>query len=106
MNERLSIVLLADEGMTNEEIMGVLPFGIHKIARWRNRFAEWGLEGIEKGRPRGNNHGGADSLKQAKLRAQVIEYTTNKKKLPAGSTHWTTRTLAAKLKTNHSLGMS
>lgn len=102
MKERLSIVLLADEGMTNEEIMGVLPFGIHKIARWRNRFAERGLEGIEKDRPRGYNHGGADSLKQAKLRAQVIEYTTNKKKLPAGSTHWTTRTLAAKLKTNHS----
>jgi len=101
MKERLSIVLLADEGLTNNEIMGQLPFSVHKIARWRNRFAESGLVGIEKDRPRGANHGGADSLKQARLRERVIEYTTNKEKQPRDATHWTTRTLAAKLKTNH-----
>ena len=102
IKERLSIVLLADEGLTNEEIVKSLPFGIHKVARWRNRFAELGLEGIEKDRPRGGNHGGANSATQAKLRERVIEYTTNKEKLPKDATHWTTRSLAAKLKTNHS----
>lgn len=102
IKERLSIVLLADEGLTNEEIAKLLPFSIHKVARWRNRFADMGWQGIEKDRPRGDNYGGADCAKQAKLREQVIEYTTDKDKLPAGATHWTTRTLAAKLKTNHS----
>lgn len=101
LKERLSIVLLADEGFTNIEISEQLPFSVHKIARWRNRFAESGLKGIEKDLPRGGNHGGADSGKQARLRKRIIEYTTNKEKLPEGSTHWTTRTLAAKLNTNH-----
>lgn len=101
LKERLSIILLADEGLSNSEISDRLPFSVHKIARWRNRFAESGLKGIEKDLPRGANHGGADSTKQAKLRKQIIEYTTSKDKLPEGSTHWTTRTLAAKLNTNH-----
>jgi len=102
IKERLSIVLLANEGLTNEEIIKTLPFGIHKVARWRNRFAEFGLEGIDKDKPRGGNHGGANSAKQARLREQVIEYTTSKEKLPKDATHWTTRSLAEKLKTNHS----
>lgn len=101
LKERLSIVLLADEGLSNNDIFECLPFGIHKIARWRNRFAESGLKGIEKDLPRGGNQGGADSNKQARLRKRVIEYTTNKDKLPKGATHWTTRTLAARLHTNH-----
>lgn len=101
LKERLSIVLFADEGLSNCEISDQLPFSVHKIARWRNRFAESGLKGIEKDLPRGGNHGGADSTKQAQLRKRIIEYTTSKDKLPEGSTHWTTRTLAAKLNTNH-----
>lgn len=102
IKERLSIVLLANEGMSNDEIVKVVPFGIHKIARWRNRYAELGLEGIEKDLPRGANHGGANSEKQAKLRQRIIRYTTDKKRLPDSATHWTTRTLAAKLGTNYS----
>lgn len=101
LKERLSIVLFADEGLSNNQIAECLPFSAHKIGRWRNRFAESGLKGIEKDLPRGGNHGGADSKKQARLRKQIIEYTINKDKLPAGLTHWTTRTLAAKLNTNH-----
>ena len=85
LKERLSIVLLADEGLTNNEIFERLPFGIHKIARWRNRFSESGLKGIERDLPRGGNHGGADSAKQARLRKRIIEYTTTKDKLPKGA---------------------
>lgn len=98
----MSIVLLADEGLANNEIAELLPFTPHKIARWRNRFAKSGYAGIEKDKPRGDNYGGADSAKQAKLSERIIEYTTNKDKLPTDATHWTTRTLAAKLKTKHS----
>lgn len=103
LKERLSIVLLADQGLTNSEISERLPFSLIKIARWRNRFAELGLKGIEKDLPRGANHGGADDKKQAQLRKKIIEYTTNKELLPENITHWTTRTLAAKLNTNHML---
>jgi len=35
----------------------------------------------------------------AKLRQQIVEITTREK--PEGATHWSTRTLAAKLGTNH-----
>ena len=101
MKERLSIVLLADEGLTNEEITQQMPVGAHKAARWRNRFAQDGLKGIEKNLPRGANHGGADSHQQALLRQKIIEKTT--KELPEGATHWSTRTLAAELGTNSSM---
>lgn len=101
IRERLSIILLADEGLSNEEIAEIMPVSAHKAGRWRNRFAEQGLSGIEKDRPRGGNHGGADSAKQAVLRQKIIDKTMNKDELPEGSTHWTTRTMAAAVGTNH-----
>lgn len=101
IKERLSIILLADEGLSNQEITQLVPASVHKVARWRNRFAASGLAGIEKDLPRGGNHGGADSRKQTQLRKKVIAMTTNKETLPKGVTHWTTRTLAAKLGANH-----
>lgn len=103
IKERLSIVLLADEGLTNLEISKSVPVSVQKISRWRTRFAEHGFSGIEKNLPRGANHGGADSAKQAKLRKKIIALTTDKNSLPKGQTHWTTRTLAQELGINHML---
>ena len=103
VKERLSIVLLADEGLSNREIKNLLPLTLETIARWRNRYAEEGLSGIEQDRPRGGNQGGADSKEQALLRKKIIEWTTNKDKLPTACTHWTSRTLASALGTNHNL---
>lgn len=102
LKERLSIVLLADEGLSNGEIADLLPISAHKAGRWRNRFAEQGLSALEKDRPRGGNHGGADSSQQALLRQKVIEMTMNKEQLPDGVTHWTSRTMANALGTNYS----
>ena len=79
MKQRLSIALLADEGLTNAEIAKHVPLNVQTIGRWRNRFAESGLAGIEKDRPRGANHGGADSAKQTILRKKVIKWTTGKR---------------------------
>ena len=84
IKERLSIVLLADDGLTNVEISKHIPVSVHKISRWRTRFAELGFAGIEKNLPRGANHGGADSVKQAKLRKKIIVMTTDKNSLPKG----------------------
>lgn len=99
LKERLTIILLADEGLNNGEIAKRLPVSAHKAGRWRNRFADKGIAGIEKDLPRGDNYGGKDVQQQAQLRRQIIEKTMNEK--PEGATHWSTRTLAAALGTNH-----
>ncbi len=99
LKERLSIILLADEGLNNGDIAKRLPVSAHKAGRWRNRFIDEGIAGIEKDLPRGGNYAGKDVEQQAHLRRQIIEKTTNEK--PKGATHWSTRTLAAALGTNH-----
>ena len=76
LRERSRIVLLATEGLTNKEIAAELGIDANKVGRWRRRYADAGLAGIEKERPRGGNHGGKDSGEQARLRAKVIEATT------------------------------
>jgi transposase len=102
LRERLCIVLLADEGLSNQEIAQHMPVSAHKAGRWRNRFVELGLSGLEKNLPRGSNHGGAKTKKQTQLRQAIIDKTMNKKELPEGATHWTTRTMAAAVGTNQS----
>ena len=102
MKERLSIILLADEGLSNGEIAELIPVSSQKVGRWRNRFAEEGLSGLEKNRPRGANHGGANTRQQAALRQRIIEKTMNKAELPGGATHWTSRTMAEAVGTNQS----
>lgn len=95
VKERLSIMLLADEGLTNTEIAEHVPLSAHAIGRWRKRFSEEGLAGIEKNKPRGLTINPSKNAEYAKLRKQIIEITTREK--PEGATHWSTRTLAAKL---------
>ncbi len=98
IKERLSIVLLANEGWTNAEIGESMSISAHKVGRWRNRYAENGFSSIEKDLPRGGNHGGKDSKKQLLLRQQIIDKTVNEK--PQNATHWSTRTLAEELRTS------
>lgn len=99
LKERLTIILLANEGLNNGEISERMSISSLKAGRWRNRFAENGLAGIEKDLPRGGNHGGKNSRAQARLRKKVIEKTIGEK--PLNATHWSTRTLAAELGTSH-----
>ena len=98
--ERSKIVLLASQGQPNYKIAQELGIDVNKVGRWRNRFVESGFAGIEKDRPRGANHGGKNSEEQAKLRSEVIRITTQEK--PEGATHWSTRSLARKLRLQHS----
>ena len=99
--ERSRIVLLAAEGMPNYQIATTLQIDVNKVGRWRNRFAERRLAGIEKDLPRGANHGGKNSAAQAKLRSKIIAMTTQEQ--PRDATHWSTRGLAKVLGINHSL---
>ena len=97
--ERSKIVLLAADGMPKYKIAEVLELDVNKVGRWRNRFAEKGMEGIEKDLPRGLNHGGKDSAKQAELRSKIIKLTTQT--TPENATHWSTRSLAKVIGTPH-----
>jgi len=53
LTQRAQIVLLAAEGMANKDIATKLGATRILVGRWRSRFAELGLSGIEKDAPRG-----------------------------------------------------
>ena len=72
----------------------------NKVGRWRVRVAKEGTSSIEKERPRGANHGGKNTKKQAQLRSEVIEATTQT--TPNDATHWSCRLMARHLNTTHS----
>lgn len=92
---RAKIVLAAAEGRENQEIAAACRTDPHTVARWRRRFAERGLAGLEKDAPRS----GRPANQQA-LAAEVVRKTTQER--PANATQWSTRTLAAELGTTRS----
>ena len=100
LSERSKVVLLSAEGLENKVIAQRLNIPPNKVGKWRSRFAEGGIESISKDKPRGANHGGKDTLEQARLRNRIIKKTTQEK--PDNATHWSTRTLAEALNTTHS----
>jgi len=51
--QRAHIVLLAADGLQNKEIADRLAVGRVQVARWRERYAESRLAGIEQDLPRG-----------------------------------------------------
>jgi len=88
--ERSQIVLLAAQGLTNEQIGEQLGISRQKAARWRQRYAAHGLPGIEKDATR---PGRKPRLTQRKVE-KVIEWTTQTK--PDNATHWSQRLMAEK----------
>jgi len=89
LRRRSLIVLLAADGKMNQEISAELSIDQPQVGRWRKRFAELGLPGIEKDASR---PGRIKALGPEKER-EVIEKTLHSK--PAGATHWS-RSLMAK----------
>jgi transposase len=86
--ERSGIVLLASEGLRNEEIAERLNMTLQKVGRWRVRFAEYGLGGIEKDAPRS---GRIPSI-SARKRARIVKKTIEEK--PANAAHWSRALMA------------
>ena len=86
--QRAGIVLLAAQGLQNKEIAQQLGVGRVQVARWRERWLEAGLEGIERDLPRGAPPVKVDVK-------HLVELTTQHK--PEAATHWSTRKLAAEL---------
>jgi transposase len=82
------VVLLAAAGKQDLEIAAEVGISNQKAARWRKRFLEKGLAGLEKDAPR---PGRTPSITSAKVQ-EVVRKTTQEK--PANATHWSTRTMA------------
>ncbi len=99
-HQRVRIVLMAAEGKTNKEISAELRLSQPTVSLWRNRFAEERIEGIEKERPRGGNHGGKNTEEQQELSTRIIEATTQT--TPSDATHWSCRSMARAMGTTHS----
>ena len=85
---RARIVLLSADGWQNQEIANELKVGRVQVSRWRNRFADVGLDGIVRDLPRGAPEKKVDVKK-------LVELTTQSK--PDAATHWSTRKMGEKL---------
>lgn len=94
--QRARIVLLAAQDWENKDIAQEVGVGRVAVARWRQRYLESGLEGIEKDLPRG-----APALKVNVCK--LVELTTQG--TPVAATHWSTRKMAAVLEVSPSTVM-
>jgi transposase len=82
------IVLLAAEGLQNEQIATRMDTAPRTVARWRDRFLKLGIPGLLKDAAR---PGRTPSI-PATVVARVIEKTTQGS--PANATHWSRSTMA------------
>ena len=85
---RARIVLLAASGRQNKDIAVQVGVGRVQVSRWRERYAQSRLTGIERDLPRGAPPTQVDD-------AHLVELTTQSQ--PEAATHWSTRTMAAQL---------
>ena len=86
--QRAKVVLLAGDGKQNKEIAQILSVAPAMAARWRQRFAERGVAGIERDAPRS---GRAPIIPTETVQA-VVRKTTQE--TPPAATHWSTRRMA------------
>jgi DNA-binding CsgD family transcriptional regulator/transposase/transcriptional regulator with XRE-family HTH domain len=89
--KRAKIMLMVSEGRQNKTIAELLGIDPRQVSRWRRRFVEKRLAGIEKDLPRG----GRKAKKRERVTPLIIETTTQSK--PSNGTHWSIRTLADRL---------
>ncbi len=85
-------LLWAADGLSNEEIARRSQVDSDTVRRWRNRFADKGIDGVgtvAKGR-------GRKAWLPADTVQRVVELTLTGQP-PGGQTHWTTRSLAAQV---------
>ncbi|WP_321943627.1 IS630 family transposase [Paraburkholderia tropica] len=88
---RARLILLLDEGASRAAIMAELRCDSRFITTWQKRFTSERLAGLY-----GRHPGRAPRPDLAGLEARVLDYTLRRK--PAdGSTHWSSRKLAAQL---------
>lgn len=85
---RAQIILMASEGISNNQIAKTLKTSRPTVILWRNRFTAKGVTGLYKDAVRPGRKPRVTTEKEK----MIIETTLHKK--PAGCTHWSTRSLA------------
>jgi len=95
--KRAAIVLQADAGKRNKDIAKRLKTDRQTVARWRGRYAESGLTGIEKDLP----GRGRPAVRRDALTRRIVNRTLKTK--PENATQWSVRTLAKELKVSPSM---
>lgn len=88
---RAQIILRAAAGQRNDEIARALDTDRECVGRWRTRFAQQRLAGIEREAPR---PGRTPAIAPVVLQRIVTLTTTT---TPSAATHWSTRTLAVEV---------
>lgn len=86
--QRAKVILFAASGLQNKEIAQRIGASRFLVARWRERFSELGIAGIEKDAPR---PGRTPKIGSAKIR-EIVRMTT--RELPPDATQWSQRTMA------------
>src|ERR1700758_2946564 len=87
--ERARMILLAAQGYTDKEIGLQLGIWRGTVARWRARFIEDDVAGIEHDQTR---PGRKPKISARKVKA-IVALTTQQR--PDNATHWSTRSMAA-----------
>jgi len=87
---RAKILLLLADGVSYDAIKAKLDTTAPTISRWKKRFLQAGLDGLETHRP-----GQGPQTLTAKLRARILDATRRRPR--DGSTHWSCRKLAQQL---------
>ena len=89
--QRAQVLLMAAEGLASEWIAGVVGVSPATVRSWRARFAEDGLAHLGEVRP---GRGRKPVIPQSKI-DEIVDLTRNSR--PEGQTHWSVRTMAAKV---------
>jgi len=89
--QRAQVLLLAADGVANTHIAELTGVSRPAILAWREQFA---VEGLAKFGQVAAGRGRKATIPEAKI-AQIVELTLHSK--PEGHTHWSCRTMAAKV---------
>jgi transposase len=89
--QRCRIILLAAEGLNNQQIGAALGITRQKVARWRERYAQSGRAGLEKDAP----GRGRKAVYGPEMHALIVERTLRVR--PPQTTQWSQRSLAKAL---------
>ncbi len=91
---RSRLILMLASGESYTSICRALDCDPSYVSRWKTRFVKHGLSGLYS-----RYHGRKVQAKTPSLEARILDWT--RRKPTDGSTHWSTRKLAAKLGINH-----
>ncbi|MFB7465165.1 IS630 family transposase [Streptomyces sp. NPDC056224] len=101
MAMRARIVLRSGEGRQCKEITELLGASLPTVDRWKTRYAQRGLAGLESNRP-----GGAREQAPPQVRARVIVLPRMTPPADTGLSHWSTRELAKYVKRTENVSLS